>query len=225
MNLYLLLEGKRSEARIYPAWLAAFAMPFYRMMRVDDVLASSGRSFFSFSANGYPSIIGEHLKKAVKDVANYAGYDWLVVCLDVDESSVDQRVREVEEAAASAGLGATATQLFVVAQSRCIESWLLGNPKLIGDAPPPYLAELRDFYDVRKYCPERMGYPRNYINHAQFHFHYAREAFKAKRMRYSKSEPGDAATASYLSSLRSRVERDGDVMPTFQRFINFIDAL
>ena len=207
MNLYLLLEGKKSEAKIYPAWLASFERPFARMMQVDDVLGSVGRSFFCFSANGYPSIVGGILRNAVEDVVNHPGYDWLVVCLDVDESSIDQRVREVELAAASAGLGRTPTRLFVVAQARCIETWLLGNPKLIGDAPPPYVAELRDFYDVRRYCPERMGHPRSWVNHAQFHFHYAREAFKAKRMRYSKSEPGDAATMSYFSALRETLNK------------------
>lgn len=225
MNLYFLLEGRRSEAMIYPSWLASIDRPFKRMMAIDDVIVSPGRSFFCFSANGYPSIVGGHLKNAISDIKKFPGYDWLIVCLDVDESTSDDRIREVEEKAKAAGLGTTATRLFVVAQSRCIESWLLGNPRLIGDAPPPYLAELRDFYDIRRLCPERMGKPRSWTNHAQFHFHYVREAFKAKHMCYTKSNPGDAATASYFASLRTRVERDPGCLPTFQRFVEFIEAI
>lgn len=225
MNLYLLLEGKRSEAALYPAWLASLDRPFARMMAVDEVAQSSGRSFYSFSANGYPSIVGTHLRNAVSDVSNYRGYDWLLVCLDVDESTAADRIEEVERIADEAGLGRTPVRLFVVPQARCIESWLLGNPYLIGSAPPPYLAELRDFYDVRRECPECMGRPRSWANHAQFHFHYAREAFKAKNIRYTKSNPGDAATPSYFSALRARTERDKESLPTFRRFLDFIESI
>lgn len=223
MKLYFLLEGKRSEAKIYPAWLASLQRPFNRLMRVDDVHEDGARSFFSFSANGYPSIVSGHLRNAIADVRKHRGYDWLVVCLDTDEATALQRIAEVEAAAAE--LEGSATRLFVVAQSRCIESWLLGNPRLIGAAPPTYLAELRDFYDVRRGCPEVMGCPRSWPNHAQFHFHYLREAFKAKHMVYSKANPGDAATRTYFDALRSRIDRDGHCMATFRRFVDFVDNL
>ena len=225
MNLYLLLEGKRSEAKIYPAWLASVERPFSRLMRVDDVRNSPGRSFYTFSANGYPSIIGEHLKNAVRDVQRIPGYDWLLVCLDVDEGSADDRIREVERNANAAGLDKTPVRLFVVPQSRCIESWLLGYPRLIGAAPPPYLAELRDFYDVRQGCPEAMGRPRSWPYHSQFHFHYLKEAFKARRMVYSKNNPGDAATASFFDSLRARISANPGQLPTMRRFVDFIESL
>jgi hypothetical protein len=223
VRLYLLLEGKRSEAKIYPAWLASLDNPFEGLVRVDQPIGENERAFFCFSANGYPSIITTHLPNAIADLKKYPVYDWLLVCLDVDESSAESRISEVENAAKD--LVNSRTKIFVVPQSRCIESWLLGNPKLIGAAPPPYVAELRNFYDVRRNCPECMGFPRNWSNHAQFHFHYLKEVFKAKNMTYSKSNPGDAASFSYLKALVGRVERDATAMGSFQRFLRFISSI
>lgn len=223
MNLYLLLEGRRGEAKIYPAWLESLERPYQRISRVDHVNPSETRSYYSFSAEGYPSIIGSHLINAVKDVCRIPGYHWLIVCLDVDESTVDARVAEVEDVARRAGLDSSAVRLFVCAQNRCIESWILGNMRLIGGAPPPYLAQLRDFYDVRQMCPEQMGHPRSWRNHAQFHYHYVRQAFKAKRMLYSKRNPGDVASKSYLRALQARVDSDPNALPTFRRFLRFVE--
>lgn len=225
MNLYILMEGKRSEAIIYPSWLSCLERPFSRFGHVEQVVGASGRNFFPFSANGYPSIIGGHLRNAIEDVRRFPGYDWLLVCLDVDEATADERILEVEQAARAAGIDELPVRLFVVPQARTIESWLLGNPRLIGSAPPPYVAELRDFYDVRSECPEAMGHPRSWGNHAQFHFHYLREAFKAKHMRYSKTHPGDAASGSYFDAIRSRSARDADALPTFKRFLRFIESV
>lgn len=225
MNLYLLLEGKRTEAAIYPAWLASLDPPFTRLRRVNEVSASARRSFFCFSANGYPSIITSHLINAVKDVQSHPGYDWLVVCLDVDESTSAVRIAEVERNARAAGIDESPVRLFVVPQARCIESWLLGYRRLIGASPPPYVAELRDFHDVRTACPEAMGHPRSWPLHAPFHFHYLREAFKARRMLYSKANPGDAATSAYFQALRSRVREYPSQMPTLRRFLEFVDSL
>lgn len=225
MNLYLLLEGKRTEAKIYPSWLACIERPFARMMSVDEVVHSTGRSFFSFSANGYPSIVGHHLENAIQDLKRYPGYDWLVVCLDVDESTAADRISEVEQKATQFGLDGLPVRLFVVAQSRCIESWLLGYPKLIGAAPPSYVAELRDFYDVRQSCPEAMGMPRSWQVHAQFHAHYLKEAFKAKNVRYAKADPGHASTKSYFDALCSRVLAQPGSLPTFRRFLTFITSI
>lgn len=220
MKLYLLLEGKRGEAKIYPAWLASLDRPYSRIMRVDERTEAGSRSFYSFSANGYPSIVTHHLQNAIEDIKQHGGYDWLVVCLDSDEASVAQRIAEVERAAS--GLHTTPTRLFASAQGRCIESWLLGNPKLIGAAPPTYVAELRDFYDIRVNCPEAMGHPRSWSNHAQFHFHYLREVFKAKKIVYSKSNPGDAATQTYFEALVGRLDRDPKCMPSLRRFVEFV---
>ena len=225
MNLYLLMEGRRGEAKVYPAWLASLDRPYTRLMKLSDVDPRGSRSFYPFSAEGYPSIVGHHLKNAVADVVNTPRFDWLVVCLDVDESSVVARIPEVEAVATSHGLDSSSVRLFVCPQDRCLESWVLGNSKIIGAAPPPYLNELLSFYDVRASCPEKMGHPRSWANHAQFHFHYAREAFKAKRLTYSKSNPGEVATASYLEALKARMARDANCMPSLRRFLEFVEAV
>ena len=54
MNLYFLVEGKRTENKVYPAWLKHLLPELQQVKNFDEV---DKNNFYLFSANGYPSII------------------------------------------------------------------------------------------------------------------------------------------------------------------------
>jgi len=53
MNLYFLVEGKQSERKIYPAWLAHILPELQRVDNCDDV---NEKNYYLISGEGYPSL-------------------------------------------------------------------------------------------------------------------------------------------------------------------------
>ena len=93
MNIYFLVVGK-TEAKIYPPWLAYLVPELKRVKYHDDVVK---RNYYLFNANGYPSIIDVHLPRAIEDVNSVGRYDYFVMCFDADECTVEERVAEVKD--------------------------------------------------------------------------------------------------------------------------------
>lgn len=65
MNLYFLVEGKSTEKKVYPAWLQHLLPELKQVPNYDEV---EKNNYYLFSANGYPSIIYEHLPNAIADI-------------------------------------------------------------------------------------------------------------------------------------------------------------
>ncbi len=55
MKVYFLLEGRRTEPKIYSSWLSHLIPQLKRINSHND--KSEENSYFLFSANGYPLII------------------------------------------------------------------------------------------------------------------------------------------------------------------------
>lgn len=81
MNIYFLVEGKSTERKVYPAWLAHLLPELKRVSNYNDV---TNNNYYLFSANGYPSIIYEHLPNAIADINANGNYNYLVLCLDAE---------------------------------------------------------------------------------------------------------------------------------------------
>jgi hypothetical protein len=96
----------------------------------------------------------------------------------------------------------------IILQNRTIETWLLGNRKIITAAPQSKeFIEDFNFYDVSTLDPEAMPKHESFENHAQWHHHYLKHAFKEKVvLNYSKTDPGHASEDTYLEQLVRRLE-------------------
>ena len=68
------------------------------------------------------------------------------------------------------------------------------------------LSEYINYYDVTTEDPQLMGHFSERFNHAKFHAEYANKALRAKRIRYTKSNCGDVATAQYFEQIVNRVQ-------------------
>ncbi len=217
MNVYLLVEGRRTERRLYPAWLKLLLPAFRQVDRFD---AATDQCFFVFSGEGYPCLLQTHLPNAIRDCNKAGRYKCLIVCMDAEEEAVEHRRREVELAYSSCSEKLYDGELVAVIQTRCIETWLLGNRRMISAAPnTTSLDDCLRYFDVRTSDPELMGRRRR-RTHAQFHGEYLQTAFKDKGMTYSKRDPGHAKEETYLQQLISRINDQPEHLRTFQFFLD-----
>jgi hypothetical protein len=222
MKIYFLLEGQRTEAKIYPAWLSYLLPKLKRMKFHNEKLEDN--SYFLFSANGYPSIIYNHLPNAIEDINTEGGFDYLVVSLDADESSVQERIDEVNKLLAEKNIVLKKTEIVLIIQNRCIETWLLGNSRIVKQNPiNQELIEFKQFYNVISDNPEEMGKHSDFNTHSQFHFEYLREVFRERNLSYSKANPSEATKETYLIQLINRVEKIPNHLQTFQKFLEFCE--
>ena len=209
MNLYFLLEGKRTEKKIYPSWLG-HSLP--RMTEVTNPSDLKSYNYYLLSCEGYPSYLTE-IPNAHEDIRQNPNVSHFFICVDAEDAGVEAKLRELrEEVEASErktkvrSANAHFETLFVV-QNCCIETWLLGNRRMMATNPTTErLIAYRRFYDVRALDPEAMGkHPDSTTSRrAQFHEEYLCAMFREKHVRYSKNNPGEALKAHYFNELCAR---------------------
>ncbi len=206
MNLYFLLEGKRTEPQLYRRWLK-YALPNLREVGHASELTDGG--FRLRSAGGYPQIL-DRIRGSVDEVeSSGVRLDQFFVCLDAEEDSYDERYAEVAKFLQALS---PSFRFIVIVQNCCIETWLLGDRSLL--RPPPKTDELRDlraYYDVSRNDPEDMPARAGYATRARFHLAYLKAILRDRntgrsreRFRYSKRHVG---YFGQLSHFRALVER------------------
>lgn len=223
MNLYFLVEGRRTEAKVYPKWLSHLLPHFSRVNRPSAVI---DKNYFLISGEGNPSILDVHLPNAIGDFNDVGRYDYLVLCFDAEESTPEECVADVELRMDGADYQLARGELKIIVQNRSIETWFLGNRKVLTRSPQSRtLARFKRFYDVSVDDPEKMGRFGGHSTHAQFHAAYLREMFREKKIAYTKRHPGHVMESAYLEQLQNRVSDEPDHLKTFQSFIAFCEYI
>jgi hypothetical protein len=225
MNIYFLLEGKSTESDIYPMWLSYLIPEITRVNHSDDVKQNN---YYLFSSNGIPDIY-EDIIDAIKDINKINKYNYLVICLDADELTVDERRTEIfEEIKNEEQL--IKTQLKIIVQNRCIETWFLGNRRLYTKNPvrSKKFIEYSRFYNVAKDDPELMKKIETFSqSDSKFHADYLKKMFNEKRdgLTYNKSNSKEVQKKSYLKELEKRIIDTPTHLKTFTNFINFCEEI
>lgn len=216
MNLYFIVEGE-TERKVYPSWLS-YLLP--ELQRVKNPSQAQTNNYYLISGGGFPSLYQE-VEAAVENINISQKYDYLIISTDADENTVEYMQQEIREYFIENKLDLGNTQLQIVIQNRCIETWFLGNSKIYSRQPQSQrLLDYTRYYDVSKDCPELMG-KYNCERHAEFHGSYLKELFTAKERKYSKTMPGDVQQEYYLKELQSRSAKQANHLATFQDFIEF----
>lgn len=202
MNLYFVLEGERTEVVLYPKWIG-YLKP--ELVQVDFEKDVVDNNFYIFSGGGIPSIYN-HTVNAIKNINDNPVFDKLIVCLDGEEIGVSARIAEIREYINKSGVKLNSKcKIEFVIQNVCIESWFLGNRKIVKRIPENIrLRELIDYYNVVEYDPELMDKKEGYRNRAHFHLHYFKEILREHNLSYSKSRPKIVLEKSFLNELISR---------------------
>ena len=231
MNLYIIVEGEQTEMKVYLEWLH-FLAP--QLEKVDDAwsIKSDSDSYYLFSAGGIPSIF-KHVSNAMADIndinaSSDAKYDFLVVCIDVEEESreyIEEKINgQLEKDKRKLDDN---TKLMIFEHKICMESWFLGNRKILKDNPQnPLMLKYLRFYNVKNDDPELMDNidSEEFATKAQFHFQYLRCVMQERNIRYSKNNPKEVCNLKYLEELINRFNKTGHIS-SFGRWYKFITSL
>ena len=221
MNLYFLVEGK-TERKVYPQWLSHLLPNFSRVDTYDEV---SKNNYFLISGGGFPSLLDTQLRLSIEEVNASGKYNFLVVCLDSDDESPDDKKAMVHHFLEKNRLEISC-QLKIIVQNKCMETWFMGNqvvyPRNISEDFRPFA----NFYDVLKNDPELMQKPKSFVESSSiYHYEYLRQMLLEKNIRYSKTRPNEVGKAYYLEELRKRILATPDHLNTLKVFLEFCDGL
>ncbi len=223
MNIYFLVEGNSTEKKIYPKWLEYLIPNLIRVQYHDQV---KNNNYYLISGKGYPRILYDGLENAFDKILEIPKYDYLVICVDADEESVEERIQYIYEFIREKKVDLGKTKVEIIVQNRCIETWLLGNKRIFNSRQPldQPLLDYVNYYDVSQNNPEDMG-KYEMKNHADFHYEYLREIFRSRNTTYSKKFPNDAQEKFYFEELQKRVRDKPEDLKTFQSFLEFCERV
>lgn len=218
MNIYFLVEGKRTEKKVYPKWLSHL-LP--ELIEVNDPFEVKSNNYYLFNGNGFPSLLDNHLRNAVSDVNEIAKFDYLVICLDSDDETIEYRRNEVYDFIQNNNLSLDISKFIVIVQNKCIETWFLGNRKIYSKQPQSLqLRTFNRFFNVKINDPEIMTSLENFGSSAQFHEAYLSEMLFEKNIRYTKKNPNGVVEKHYLQELIKR-QQDTNHLLSFKYFLDF----
>jgi hypothetical protein len=222
MNLYFILEGDTTETLIYPKWIS-YILPNYSQIDFENQVDQN--NFYIFSGGGIPSIYN-HTVNAIKNINDNPKFDKLIVCLDGEEIGVEERIKEITTYIENSKVILnTKCEIDFVIQNVCIETWFLGNRKIIKKNPDgTLLKEFKKFHDVSTNDPEELLLFKGYRNRAHFHYSYFREILKEHNLVYKKSQPKVVLEKTYFDELENRVNETTHLQ-TFKGLITLLNEI
>lgn len=222
MNLYFILEGEKTEVLLYPKWIN-YILPNYS--EVDFENDATTDNFYIFSGGGIPSIYN-HTVNAIKNINDNPIYDKLIVCLDGEELGVKERIEEIQKYLSDSGEKLnTECEIHFAVQNVCIETWFLGNKKIVKKVPEGLkLREFINHYNITEQDPELMVKMDSYRNRAHFHYSYFREVLKEHNLTYRKSRPTIVMEKTYFNQLERRAS-ETEHLPTFKQLIDLLYSI
>jgi hypothetical protein len=216
MNIYTIVEGK-SEKTVYPIWIP-LANPALKLAEtLDDVTENN---FYIVSAGGYPQIL-DVIDNAIEDVNAIHVFNRLVISVDSDEAAFEERLKEIGEYVSKRSCR---TEIRIIIQHFCFETWALGNRQIIRKSPQDLrIRSYINMFDVRVKDPELL--PANQqesLTRVRFAEKYLRAALNDRysNLTYSKGNPSVLLNEGYFTQVKNRLDQTGHVAS----FSTFLDA-
>jgi len=225
MNIYLLVEGEKTEKQVYDKWIG-YTNNSLRV--VTDIRDVSVNNVFMIASHGYPGYL-KHIRDAVEDVSTRTNdygaqvFNRLVVAVDTETVTVEEKKVEITSIVNKALNGShMAFDLHVVAQHFCIEVWFLGNRNLLQNSGRRLSGNYIKHYDVSLRDPELLNVPINsmQLTKAQYAKMYLKKLFNDKypHLTYSSNNPGPVLDKNYYRFVVSRFKDTGHIQ-SFRAFI------
>lgn len=224
MNIYFLVEGKRTEMKVYPKWLSHLVPALHRVQWHHQV---SKNNYCIFTGDGFPSLLDNHLRKSVEDVNDMGIFDYFVICLDADEQNILQCKQDILGFMTRESIVLNNNVQFeIIVQNRCLETWFLGNTKIFKKNPnDEFLRDCVGFYNVKSNDPELMGKIPDFEGSTSiFHSSYLQHLLSERNIRYSKNNPRGVIEEYFLQNLIHRNQKAGHIK-SFKFFIDFCDKI
>lgn len=206
MNIYLVVEGF-VEKKVYPKWIK-YINPQYKVIQdFDDVVSNH---IYIVSGGGYPNYL-EVIEDSVNDVADNRAFDKLVIAIDSEDMSYNQKKKEIMDFVDNLGF---VIEYQVVVQHFCIETWALGNRNIISrNSADEKVRKYRSIWDVLRQDPEKLPPLDEEHTRAQFAELYLRALLNAKyrNLTYSKHNPKELLNRKYFDRVKSRLIDTGHI--------------
>jgi len=244
MNFYFVFEGK-TESIVYREWFAVLLPHLSEVGSFDSVHKNN---YYYESDMGIPDCYNV-VANAIQEINEVPKYDYLVLCLDADRYSVEER-KEVSFHYIEDRLNDPIKkyayqklpdncQLVILVQKVCLETWFLGNRTFFVRNPhSELLKEYVKYFDVSSNNPEDLAneFVQNetgtaqifgYSTKALFHEGYLREIFKErlKGIGYNKSRPREVQSKPYLEQLIARIMDNPNHLLSFRELIDFCEKI
>jgi len=220
MNLLFIVEGKRTEKKLYKKWVK-YCHP--NLSFVDSIDKVSGDNYVIISGKGYPNYLNV-ICNAFKDIQRLNNIDHIFICVDSEELSYVEKYDQIEQHINDV-CGAIEIQPLIIIQNHCIETWLMGNKKLnISSCSNNLLRSYRNFYNVNIRDPEQMSSMDSELTIAQFSYNYFRLMVQQKGLIYTKTNIKHVGNKSYFNQLIKRCRTDSHIC-SFGYFINQLNRL
>lgn len=222
MNLYMIVEGSKTETSVYPAWLSILAPNLKRVEKPSDI---TDNCYYLFSGEGIPSIYN-HACNAILDIqqinkGNHK-FDFLLICLDTEDGSRADIDRDYNAYLSKKKINPQGVNVVICEQRVCMETWFLGNRFIFKqNAITPEFIDCIRHYNVSTDDPELMPSFDREKNMAEYHFYYLRKMFSERNMIYKKTKTYEVQKPEYLSQLIYRYSNTGH-LSTFGQWYEFI---
>jgi len=216
MNIYVTVEGEIGEKNVYKSWVPQLNS---QLSYVESVYDLSNNNFAIMAGGGQPFYF-ELIRTAIDEVNEVGNVDRLVISIDSEEMSFDEKHQEVLDVVSEKACSAL---IMIVIQHFCFETWALGN-KRVGPRKPKgkRLLIFKNFFDVFEHDPELLpAYQPLNLNRAQFANNYLRSMLndKNRNLTYSKSNRKSVEHPTYFSEVEKRFETTGHIS-SFSTFLN-----
>ena len=222
MNLLFLVEGGKTEPKVYKAWLQHLFPSLTFVVRPEDMTMNTCRII---AGDGYPNMVSKpkqypgvsRLEACLIDIEKFGNVNHFFICIDSEENSYIDRFNEVksklDDLKSGYNIDSSKTEIHIIIQHCCIETWALGNAEIPNEyssiGSSTVLSDFQAYYDILVNDPEEMlSFPRGYIfrTKAKFHERYLKEYLRQFGLSYSKKDPKVVEGKKYLDALKKRCE-------------------
>lgn len=218
MNFYFLVEGRRTEKKVYPKLLSYLLPQLSKVEFADEVIENH---YYLISGEGYHQICGTFLETAIKEVNEHGNYQYLIVVVDTDNEDEPKRIDAIRQSVKEKEtILNSSCNLHIVTQVPCIETWFLGNREAYLNPQSNEFFSHAKFYDVSQKDPELMSKPNEFVGTIS-NYH---ESYLKKMVRYSKEHPGKVTTGDYLDELQKRIDETSH-LSSLKNFLNFCASI
>lgn len=218
MNIYVVIEGEKAAKKIYQKWISLVNK---ELSSVDYLQDLRKNNYFIFSGQGQP-LYWERVDRAVEDVNKISGIDRLVISLDSEDDTYEEKLSQAKSRVEKVGC---VVDVKYIIQHFCLETWLLGNNNIFHKKTKNNT--LKDYYqrfDILGNDPENLpSYKAKSMNRAQFAYSYLRigimEKYYGEKF-YSKHNAGIALEETYFNRVKYRCVKVNHI----KSFHDFLDA-
>lgn len=226
MNFLFLVEGEKTEPKVYKAWLSHLFPNIEFVRKPEDMTSHSCRII---PGHGYPNMVStpksgvghSRLEACLLDILNFKNVDYFFICVDSEEESYHDRYQEISSRLETLKTkvcldNCQSTKFYIIVQDCCIETWALGNSEIANENQSKGISSdfqlFQAHYNILANDPERMQnylsqdayFTKSFSTKARFHGAYLKEYLSEFGLTYSKKNPSVIADKEYLNALTKR---------------------